>query len=106
MPVILKDPLPCFGAVGSALAVLKSDILRDLLYCSRAGGIPFPVLAAQDTKIWCRISCWAAETPVPYKNGGVARLCEIVKLGWRGRGSRVGGEKGGAGRAAGAFGHS
>jgi hypothetical protein len=49
MPVSLKDPLPYSVAVGSGLAVLKSDILRDVLYCSRAEGFPISVLAAQDT---------------------------------------------------------
>jgi hypothetical protein len=112
MPVGLKDPLPCFVAVGSSLAVLKSDILREvrnIQYCPVAEqeAFPFQFSAAQDTKIWHGISYWVAEIPVPYSTRmGGTRLCEIVKLGgvWRGR-AGSGKKKGGAGRAAGAFGH-
>ena len=78
MPVGLKDPLPYFVAVGSGLAVLKSDILRDVL-CTVAEqkAFPFQSLPLKTPKIWCRIWCWAAETPVPYKNGAFANCARL-----------------------------
>jgi len=99
MPVGLKDPLPCFVAVGSSLAVLKSDILREvrnIQYCPVAEqeAFPFQFSAAQDTKIWHRISYWVAEIPVPYSTRMGDEIVRDCEIGWSLEGSsRVGEEK-------------